>query len=95
MQKYKKLEKIGEGLFTPNLRFKISIDYWYCRRKVAARRVGRGVRWVRTHPPRAEKVRLERSKDELTNAKDESFLLICQRTQLFTLYKTYPRLLIT
>ena len=34
--------------------------------------------------PRAEKVRLERSKDELANAKDESFLLICQRTQLFT-----------
>ena len=36
--------------------------------------------------PRAEKVRLERAKDELTkrkNAKDESFLLICQRTQLF------------
>ena len=38
-------------------------------------------------PPRAEKVRLEGSKDELTkkrNTKDESFLLICQRTQLFT-----------
>ena len=38
-------------------------------------------------PPRAEKVRLEGSKDELTkkkNAEDESFLLICQRTQLFT-----------
>ena len=37
--------------------------------------------------PRAEKVRLEGSKDEFTkkkNAKDEFFLLICQRTQLFT-----------
>ena len=42
-------------------------------------------------PPRAEKVRLEGSKDELTkkkeNAKDESFLLICQRTQVFTVWK--------
>ena len=50
------------------------------------RRVGRGgVRWVRTHPPRAEKVRLKRAKDELRkrkNANDESFLIICQRTQL-------------
>ena len=38
-------------------------------------------------PPWAEKVHLERAKDELTkrkNAKNESFLLICQRTQLFT-----------
>ena len=42
------------------------------------RRVDRG-----SASPRAEKVHLERSKDELTNAKDESFLLICQRTQLF------------
>ena len=35
----------------------------------------------------AMEVRLEGSKDELTkikNAKDESFFLICQRTQLFT-----------
>ena len=49
-------------------------------------------------PPRAEKVRLEGSKDELTkkkNAKDEAFLLIYQSTQLFTVQKTYPRLLIT
>ena len=34
------------------------------------RRVGRGVRWVRNppppSPPRSEKVRLERAKDELT-----------------------------
>ena len=40
-------------------------------------------------PPRAEKVRLERSKDEhyeKKNAKDESFLLICQRTQLLTVF---------
>ena len=35
------------------------------------RRVGRGVRWVRKHPPPpwAEKVRLERSKDELAKIK--------------------------
>ena len=64
------------------------------------RRVARGVRWVRTYPPPpgAENVRLERAEDELTktkNAKDEYFLLICQRTQLFTVKKTYPKLLIT
>ena len=57
-----------------------------------------GVRWARTHPPpppRAEKVRLKRVKDEEKNAKDEYFLLIRQRTQLFTVYKTYSRLFIT
>ena len=49
-----------------------------------ARRQG-GMMGANAPPPqRGEKVRLERSKDELTNAKDESFLLICQRTQLFT-----------
>ena len=40
---------------------------------------------MRTHPlPRAEKVRLERAIDEKKDAKDESFLLIFQRTLLFT-----------
>ena len=34
-------------------------------------------------PPRAEKVRLDRAIDEKKDAKDESFLLIFQRTLLF------------
>ena len=42
-----------------------------------------------------EKVRLKRVKDEEKNAKDESSFLICQRTPLFSVYKTYSRLLIT
>ena len=75
-----------------------SVNYTF---EVKNRRVGRGGAMGANAPPpptRAEKVRLEGSKDELTkkkNAKDESFLLICQRTQLFTVKKTYPRLLIT
>ena len=48
------------------------------------RRVGRGGANAPPPPPRAEKVRLERAIDEKKDAKDESFLLIFQRTLLFT-----------
>ena len=53
-----------------------------------SRRVGRGVRWVRTHPPSPHGPKRSAWKDpkmnlrKKKNAKDESFL--CQRTQLFT-----------
>ena len=52
-----------------------------------ARRQGGGCDGCGRTPSPAEKVRLERAKDKLTrkkNAKDESFLAIYQRTQLFT-----------
>ena len=61
-----------------------------------ARPQGGGVRWVRTHsPPPPPPTGRKGPPGKIQNAKDESFLLICQRTQLFTVYKTYTRLLIT
>ena len=74
----------------------VSVKLFYCRltstlcisdpyNRSVYRRVGRGVRWVRTHPPPTGRKR-SAWKDPKMNLqkkrtpKDESFLLICQRT---------------
>ena len=74
--------------FKVRMRFTVRVRFWVELRvlilglglhlgfkvRMRFRRVGRGVRWVRTHPPsppRVEKVRLERAKDELTKKEKE------------------------